>query len=116
MSCYNSPVESDIQINNIKVYHRPLFITVFGSSTASDMRTGKGFYINKEKKIKKIKKELLKLSPIEGYFSETNVRLVCDFYNNEGKKEFTLLWGGGNIKINDKIYKNDKLIDLLTSN
>jgi len=114
-SCYNSPIKSDIEIKNIKVYYIPFIIIPHGSSTESHMREVDGFQINKEDKIKRIKKELLKLTPIEDHFSETGIQLVCDFYNNEDKKEFTLLCDRFYIKINDKIYKNDKLIDLLIS-
>ncbi|MBE7653967.1 hypothetical protein J2Q11_13790 [Tenacibaculum finnmarkense genomovar finnmarkense] len=115
-SCNKSPIKSDVKIKNIKVYYIPFLITSHGSSTATDMRALDGFYIDKKNKLKSIKKELLKLTPIKDDFSETDVQLVCDFYNKEGKKEFTLLCDRFNIKINDKIYKNDKLIDLLISN
>ena len=111
-NCYNSPISSDIKIKKIKIYYVPFLITSHGSSTESHMREMDASYI-KEKD--KIKKELLKLSPIEDDFSETDVQLVCDFYNNKNKKEFTLLCDRFTIKINDRVYKNEKLIKLLTS-
>jgi len=50
VSCHDSPIKSDLKIKYIKAYYRPLFITIHGSSIASDMRTGKSFHINKENK------------------------------------------------------------------
>lgn len=114
-SCNKSPIKSDIKIKNIKVYHVPFLITSHGSSTISDIRTLNASYINRKDKINNIKKELLKLTPIKDDFSETDVQLVSDFYDNENKKVFTLICDRFSIKIHNKVYKiNDKLINLLT--
>lgn len=117
IGCNKSAIKSDIKINKIKVYYVPFLITPIGSHTASDIKMLDGFYIENKHKIKKIKKELLKITSIEVDFLETNIHLLCDFYNDKGEKEFTLFCDKFNIKINDKVYKkNDKLINLLIKN